>query len=53
METVTLVLIACASIAFIAAGLYLHFLRKKSEAVYPAPFVNPPGKRKPARKRSR
>ena len=52
METYTMAVIACTSVAFVAIGIYLHFLRKKSENALPgAPFVNPPGKRKPRRKK--
>jgi preprotein translocase subunit SecG len=32
---------------FIVIGIYLHLLRKRSEDVFPAPFLNPPRKRKP------
>jgi hypothetical protein len=50
METYTLALIAICGIAFAAAGIYLHVLRKRTEDVLPAPFLLPAGKRKPRKK---
>jgi hypothetical protein len=50
METYTLILMALCATAFAAAGLYLHMLRKRSEKVYPAPFVTPAGKRGPIKR---
>jgi uncharacterized iron-regulated membrane protein len=50
METYTLAIIGLASIAFLAAGIYLHMLRKRSERVFPAPFTNPPHRRKPGKR---
>ncbi|MFH0956734.1 MAG: hypothetical protein V1813_02635 [Candidatus Aenigmatarchaeota archaeon] len=50
METYTLALIAVCGVAFLAAGIYLHMLRKRSEDVFPAPFLLPAGKRKPRKK---
>lgn len=50
METYTLLLLALCAASFAAAGLYLHFLRKRSEKAFPAPFVNPHGKRGPVKR---
>ena len=51
METYTIAIIASASAVFAAIGLYLHFLRRKARSALPgAPFVNPPGRRKPRKK---
>ena len=47
METVTLYVAVSASVIFAVAGVYLHVLRKRSESVFPAPFLNPHSKRKP------
>jgi hypothetical protein len=40
-------IIGGAALLFILTGVYLHLIRKKSENVFPAPFLNPTGKRKP------
>jgi len=50
METYLMYTVAAASIIFIASGIYLHLHRKRSEGVFPAPFLNPPRRRKPAKK---
>jgi uncharacterized iron-regulated membrane protein len=50
LETYTMLAMAASSIAFIAAGIYLHLLRKRSERVFPAPFLNPHGRRKPGKR---
>ncbi len=50
METYLIYTIGAAALVFIAAGIYLHVIRKRSESVFPAPFLNPPRKRKPAKK---
>ncbi|MBN1896411.1 MAG: hypothetical protein JW789_01640 [Candidatus Aenigmarchaeota archaeon] len=47
METITICLAASASVIFLAAAVYIHKLRKRSESVFPAPFLNPQTKRKP------
>lgn len=47
MEPVTIYAVVSASVIFMVAGVYLHLLRKRSESVFPAPFLNPPTKRKP------
>jgi hypothetical protein len=49
LETCLMYAIGAAALVFIAAGIYLHLHRKKSENVFPAPFLNPPRKRKPAK----
>lgn len=51
METYTMALIGVTALAFGIAGMYLHLLRKRSENVFPAPFLNPHGKRKPRAKK--
>jgi uncharacterized iron-regulated membrane protein len=50
METYTILVVAATSLVFIATGVYLHMLRNRSEKVFPAPFLNPSGKRKPRKK---
>jgi uncharacterized iron-regulated membrane protein len=50
METYLIYTVGAASLVFIATGVYLHMLRKRSESVFPAPFLNPPRKRKPSKK---
>jgi hypothetical protein len=50
METYTLAFIAICGVAFLAAGIYLHMLRKRSENVFPAPFLPPAGRRKKRKK---
>jgi hypothetical protein len=47
METLTVYLMGLTAAAFIAAGAYLHYVRKRSEKSVPAPFLNPSTKRKP------
>lgn len=49
METYTFYVIVICSLIFIALGVYLHLHRKKSESVFPAPFLNPAGRRKPGK----
>jgi hypothetical protein len=50
METYLIYVLGAASLVFIAVGIYLHIIRKRSESVFPAPFLNPSGKRKPKKK---
>ncbi|MCD6496508.1 MAG: hypothetical protein J7K54_04525 [Candidatus Aenigmarchaeota archaeon] len=50
MELIETVAVVAASAIFIAAGIYLHILRQRSERVLPSPFVNPPHKRKKTKK---
>jgi hypothetical protein len=50
MEIYTIYAAAAASLVFIAVGLYLHMLRKKSENVFPAPFLNPTRRRNPRKR---
>ncbi len=50
METYLLCTIGITSIVFIGMGIYLHMHRKKSENVFPAPFLNPTGKKKPRKR---
>jgi hypothetical protein len=47
MEAYLLYTAGITSVIFICIGIYLHLLRKRSESVFPAPFLNPPGKRGP------
>jgi hypothetical protein len=51
METYLICTVGAASLAFISIGVYLHMLRKRSEGIFPAPFLNPSRKRKPADKK--
>ncbi len=50
METYLMYAVGITSIIFIGLAFYLHLLRKRSENVFPAPFLNPHGKRKPKKK---
>ncbi len=50
MEIYTFYVVVLCSLLFIALGVYLHLLRKKSESVFPAPFLNPAGGRKPGKR---
>jgi hypothetical protein len=50
MDTYLIYTIGAAALVFIAVGIYLHIVRKRSENVFPAPFLNPSRKKKPRKK---